>query len=57
MEPVYPALAGRFLTAEPPGKSTTVDYSRKINIHIGFLFPEQKCFSKIYMYVLFIEIL
>ena len=28
IEPMYPALAGRFFTAEPSGKPTTLDFNQ-----------------------------
>ena len=53
MEPVYPALAGRFLTTEPPGKSLILDYSRKINTHIGFLSPAKILFQNIHVCIIY----
>ena len=37
LEPTYPALAGRFLTTAPPGKSQRVKLSLKVNFNVTAL--------------------
>ena len=53
IEPGSPALRADALPSEPPGKSLIVDYSRKINTHIGFLSPAKILFQNIHVCIIY----